>query len=312
MIITRVLSMAAIAALFFASQAHAADPAVKCEAAKLKESAKYASCRLKAEAKGVQTATSPDFSKCEGKFTPKFTSLDTKFGMSVCPTEEDEASMNARITSDADDIAVLLSGGSVPECGNGVVEAGEDCDLGDLNGETCATQGLFGDGLACGAGCTFDTSGCFVSRYKDTGATIIDVATRLEWEKKTVGNVGSTYTLSVAAGSADTGTAYTVHLSSLNDCHMDGSAVLVVSGLGGHCDWRVPSFYELASIPKPIDPVFGPDAADYYWTEFSYSGNPSLAWQIHSTVGSSAFGFSRTTPRPVRAVRNADPADLVP
>lgn len=106
----RLTVLAAIAALVFVQSAHAVDPAVKCETSKLKEVAKYASCRLKAEAKGVQTNTMPDFSKCEGKFTPKFGSLDTKFGDSVCPTEGDEASINARVTGEADTIALLLSG----------------------------------------------------------------------------------------------------------------------------------------------------------------------------------------------------------
>jgi len=157
--------LAAIIAFGFAQTAHAVEPAVKCEASKLKEVAKYSSCRLKAEAKGVQTSTAPDFSKCEGKFTPKFESLDTKFGVNVCPTEGDEASINARVTSDANDIAVLLSGGSVqpPPCGNGVIDAGEDCDFepGGLGGETCLSQGqLLGGFLHCGAGCRFDYSGC--------------------------------------------------------------------------------------------------------------------------------------------------------
>jgi len=157
--------LAAIIAFGFAQTSHAVEPAVKCESAKLKEVAKYASCRLKAEAKGVQTSTAPDFSKCEGKFTPKFESLDTKFGANVCPTEGDEASINARITSDANDVAVLLSGGSVPPppCGNGVIDTGEDCDLepGGLGGETCLSQGqILGGFLRCGAGCQFDYSGC--------------------------------------------------------------------------------------------------------------------------------------------------------
>ena len=57
--------------------------------------------------------------------------------------------------------------------------------FGDLNGETCATQSLFGDGLACAPGtCVFDTSGCSVTRYEDTGlGSVIDHQTGLEWQK---------------------------------------------------------------------------------------------------------------------------------
>jgi hypothetical protein len=46
-------------------------------------------------------------------------------------------------------------------CGNGVVEPGEACDAGALDGATCATFGCTGGALACNATCTdFDTSGC--------------------------------------------------------------------------------------------------------------------------------------------------------
>ena len=48
-------------------------------------------------------------------------------------------------------------------CGNGVIEGNEVCDLADLGGETCATQGCTGGGtLVCLPDCSgFDTSGCF-------------------------------------------------------------------------------------------------------------------------------------------------------
>lgn len=47
-----------------------------------------------------------------------------------------------------------------PECGNGNVEFGEACDMDDLDGETCATQGFGGGTLACDASCNLDASGC--------------------------------------------------------------------------------------------------------------------------------------------------------
>lgn len=46
-------------------------------------------------------------------------------------------------------------------CGNGTVEAWEDCDAGNLNDKTCEDLGYAnGDTLLCGAGCTFDTIAC--------------------------------------------------------------------------------------------------------------------------------------------------------
>ena len=46
------------------------------------------------------------------------------------------------------------------ECGNGVIENDEQCDTGELDGETCETQGFGGGGLTCAADCTIDTSQC--------------------------------------------------------------------------------------------------------------------------------------------------------
>ncbi|MFH2009675.1 MAG: DUF4215 domain-containing protein [bacterium] len=45
-------------------------------------------------------------------------------------------------------------------CGNGAVDPGEACDGGDLNGQTCVSQGFAGGTLSCNAGCTFNTSAC--------------------------------------------------------------------------------------------------------------------------------------------------------
>jgi hypothetical protein len=45
-------------------------------------------------------------------------------------------------------------------CGNGLREAGEECDGFDVGGETCATKGYVGGVLSCREDCTFDESGC--------------------------------------------------------------------------------------------------------------------------------------------------------
>ncbi len=72
-----------------------------------------------------------------------------------------------------------------PTCGNGVIDGTEQCDLGTLNGQTCVTQGFAGGTLRCGAGCVFDTSGCYATRYVDnSNGTITDEQTGLQWEKK--------------------------------------------------------------------------------------------------------------------------------
>lgn len=45
-------------------------------------------------------------------------------------------------------------------CGNGVCEAGESCDGGDLNGNTCSALGFDDGTLRCSSACTFNTSLC--------------------------------------------------------------------------------------------------------------------------------------------------------
>jgi len=45
-------------------------------------------------------------------------------------------------------------------CGNGVLDPGEQCDGSDLGGETCQSQGFVGGTLSCSASCAFDTSAC--------------------------------------------------------------------------------------------------------------------------------------------------------
>lgn len=56
--------------------------------------------------------------------------------------------------------SAVSSTSSGPSCGDGTADPNEDCDGGDLNGETCVSQGFGAGNLACTASCTFDTSGC--------------------------------------------------------------------------------------------------------------------------------------------------------
>jgi hypothetical protein len=49
---------------------------------------------------------------------------------------------------------------SITVCGDGVVEGSEQCDGGNLAGQTCEGLGYFSGDLACDGSCVFDTSGC--------------------------------------------------------------------------------------------------------------------------------------------------------
>ena len=48
----------------------------------------------------------------------------------------------------------------VPGCGNAVIEGGEECDTGNLNGASCFSKGYNGGVLTCTASCLFNTSAC--------------------------------------------------------------------------------------------------------------------------------------------------------
>jgi parallel beta-helix repeat protein len=71
--------------------------------------------------------------------------------------------------------------GDEQECGNGLVDLGEDCDPGSIYGgsgggafvpaETCGSLGHGPGALACGPYCTWDTSGCTADRCEEYGAS---------------------------------------------------------------------------------------------------------------------------------------------
>ena len=74
---------------------------------------------------------------------------------------------------------------SSPVCGDGTIEAGEDCEGDDLGGQTCASQGFLRGELGCTNTCTFDTSGCIPD-------TSLDVEfCRLQYPLEIVESVGT-------------------------------------------------------------------------------------------------------------------------
>lgn len=231
-------------------------------------------------------------------------------GSATC--DEDLAACNA-------DLDACLA---LPTCGDGVVEGGEDCDVGDIGGEDCVSQGFEGGTLAC-AYCAFDTDGCYVTRFDGSGPTVIDLETGLEWEKKNasdntvdyanVHDADNDYTWCVGEGLACNvesapldGTIATVFLAKLNGTS-DGMCYL------GHCDWRLPTREELQSIALAGEDCGGPpcvaDAAllpmrpNYYWSSTSYVLDASIAWLIDFANGSSSASY-KPLEAYVRAVRS--------
>jgi hypothetical protein len=156
------------------------------------------------------------------------------------------------------------------------------------------------------------------NRFEDNGdGTVTDHETGLQWEKKTT-TVGSganyadphdvdnlyTWSLGGALFPPD-GSAYTDFIARLNG----GAGAF--SCYAGHCDWRLPTVDELATIRIPgcgaapcvADPLLLPALAAFTWTSTTYENIPSYAWYVYFEVGTAVSVQTKTTALPVRAVR---------
>jgi len=75
----------------------------------------------------------------------------------------DGNTLNAQFLRDDEVVAddfTIVKGSSTSECGNGVLESGEDCDGSDFGGQTCGDFGCSAGNLTCTAQCTIDSSSC--------------------------------------------------------------------------------------------------------------------------------------------------------
>jgi len=218
-------------------------------------------------------------------------------------------------------------------CGNNVAQASEACDGTDLRGKTCQSIGFAGGSLACAANCTFETTRCVsLPRYKDNGdGTVTDLSSGLQWEQKNAGDDVPDYTNPHDADNAYTwgnlpecpivgcpnGTVFTDFLGRLN-YNMTDKTTTYWPCFAGHCDWRLPTIFELATIMdfnSPtcgggacVDPIFGPTGTTMGSSSTAIDQDPfsAYAWAVFSYTGfknpipktSSVFQF--------RAVRHAD------
>jgi hypothetical protein len=272
--------------------AHAGiDPGALCKDAKGKAVGKYGLDLLKGFGKNGKTPNlgllASDLSKAASKVTKGFTRAEfTGAGVDRgCAVVGDVGSLDAAETGHVAEVLTLLDGGTLPGCGNAMIEGVESCDGADLGGATCASLGYDGGGLSCTAGCGFDVSGCVCAAeafpasgqttcwdssgavvacagtghdgdiqagatlsYTDNGdGTITDNNTGLMWEKKS--DDGSIHDKDATYTWAN---ALAVHVSGLN----------AGGGFAGYTDWRLPNAKELQSIVdygrvnRSIDPVF--------------------------------------------------------
>lgn len=98
--------------------AWAIEPAIKCEAKKLKAAGKYSDCRFKATAKSVTKGGVAEFSKCDAKFNAKWTAAENG---PACSTTGDAARVFDHIVFITDDLVLVLDGPRFVDHGNGTV-----------------------------------------------------------------------------------------------------------------------------------------------------------------------------------------------
>ena len=107
-----------------AGGADAADPAAKCQAAKLKETGKYGLCRFQAEAKAVKRGSTVKLpaalAKCDAKLATKWAAVEAKSD-GACPTSGDAGGIQSVII-DVSHLATLqLVGTRFIDNGNGTI-----------------------------------------------------------------------------------------------------------------------------------------------------------------------------------------------
>jgi hypothetical protein len=105
--------IAVTALLLSASSASAVDPAIRCQADKLKVAAKYTFCRLKAEADAARAFATPDFSKCDTAFSAGWQQAEARaLGKGApCWTSGDQATVQADLAAQSGALANHLAGG---------------------------------------------------------------------------------------------------------------------------------------------------------------------------------------------------------
>lgn len=105
-----------------------------CQSGKAKEAGKYAQCRFKAAAKAVKAGSAADYGRCGSKLSGRWARLESG---SSCLTSGDLASVQGAIDACHAAVAAALSAA----CGNGSIDAGEECDDGDTtSGDGCSSQ----------------------------------------------------------------------------------------------------------------------------------------------------------------------------
>lgn len=147
--------------------------AQRCQADVELASAKYSQCRLRAEAAfaTTQDSTRRDVAlgRCEGRLSLAVARSVAKYGAVNC-TAATATEFDAYLSQCTDQVvAASLPGGTLPSCGNGVIDVpGEQCDGADVGGDSCLRLGFAGGALSCDAECRLTTVGCVLPTPRPT------------------------------------------------------------------------------------------------------------------------------------------------
>jgi len=158
------------------------DPAAKCEAAKLKEVGKLASCRMKSLSKSAKSGAPSDtaaLANCEAKFAAKVGAAEAKSD-GQCPTSGDATVLAQEVAGLSSRMSDSLSGERFIDNGNGTVT---DTELGviwqqQVAGTGCAScvdeNRSYGGLLTWLGGLNGASSATAVGGYRDWGLPTIE------------------------------------------------------------------------------------------------------------------------------------------
>ena len=121
----------------------AAAPTIRCTKRKLKTAGKYVGCRMKVAARAVTKGGAPDYTRCASKFSNRWRKTEIK-AAGACPSTDDEAAVEAAITTCMDNVAAGLKSSAPSACSGAEIDGAcwllsedqSDCI------ETCVEAGL--------------------------------------------------------------------------------------------------------------------------------------------------------------------------
>lgn len=161
------LVVATVATLVPTFSLAAPTAAQKCEAAVETATAKFAECRLNAEAKfsrdGDVAKRTASLERCSSRLSSAFVKAAAVYG-TACPATRPVGEFDAFLSQCTVQVESAAGGGPFPTCGDGTVNVpGEHCDGSDLGGASCASLGFLGGVLGCSPACRFDSAACLLS-----------------------------------------------------------------------------------------------------------------------------------------------------